>query len=334
MVALYGWDLILAQYSSTAGGYTESFANAFSDPKTKVFPSVSKPYLIAKPDMLSQKPLTLEEDAAMFYKSKPDSYDIKSPYYRWQKNWTKEELQKAVEINLAAQSATGFVQPAFKKGDKLDEIVKLDVKLRGESGKIIEMDIVTKSKTYKIWKELVVRRLLTCQGKALPSANVVFEHQYDDDGNLLSVTAYGGGFGHGVGLSQYGAGFMATELNMPYEKILKHYYSGITLATKPVIVSNNANQNVVTQKFYADKKHAELVIDNKYQLSHFLVNINGKEKDFELSKGFFKREERIDISKYIKNGRNTITYYYPVDEQSGKGLRLFVELAGKDDDLF
>ena len=102
--------------------------------------------------MLSQKPLTLEEDAAMFYKSKPDSYDIKSPYYRWQKNWTKEELQKAVEINLAAQSATGFVQPAFKKGDKLDEIVKLDVKLRGESGKIIEMDIVTKSKTYKRWK--------------------------------------------------------------------------------------------------------------------------------------------------------------------------------------
>ena len=73
VVALYNWDLILAQYSSTAGGYTESFANVFSDPKSKVFPSVAKPYLIAKPDMLSQKPLTLEEDAAAFYKSKPDS---------------------------------------------------------------------------------------------------------------------------------------------------------------------------------------------------------------------------------------------------------------------
>ena len=29
IVALYGWDLILAQYSSTAGGYTESYSNAF-----------------------------------------------------------------------------------------------------------------------------------------------------------------------------------------------------------------------------------------------------------------------------------------------------------------
>ena len=31
IVAIYDWDLILAQYSSTAGGYTESFSNAFSD---------------------------------------------------------------------------------------------------------------------------------------------------------------------------------------------------------------------------------------------------------------------------------------------------------------
>lgn len=35
IVATYDWDLILAQYSSTAGGYTESYSNAFSDPYTK-----------------------------------------------------------------------------------------------------------------------------------------------------------------------------------------------------------------------------------------------------------------------------------------------------------
>lgn len=334
VVALYNWDLILAQYSSTAGGYTESFANAFSDPKTKMFPSVSKPYLIAKPDMLSQKPLNLEEDAAAFYKSKPDSYDMKSPYFRWQKNWIKDDLQKTLQANLAAQSATGFVHPVFKKGDKLDDIVKLEVKRRGESGKIIELEIITKTQHYEVWKELVVRRLLTNQGKALPSANVVFEHQYDDNANLLSVTAFGGGYGHGVGLSQYGAGFMALELKMPYEKILKHYYTDITLATKPVILSSANNQNVVSQSFYTKNKHAELVIDNKYQLSHFSVNINGKEKDINLSKNFFNRVERIDISKYLKNGRNTITFYYPTDEDGNKGLRLFVELVGKDDNLF
>ena len=334
IVALYNWDLILAQYSSTAGGYTESFANVFSDPKSKVFPSVSKPYLIAKPDMLSQTPLSVEEDASAFYKSKPDSYDMKSPYFRWERTWTKDELQKAVASNLAAQSATGFVHPAFNKGDKLDEIVKLDVKRRGESGKIIEMEIVTKSQTFKIFKELVIRRLLTNKGKALPSANVVFEHTFDDNGNLVSVTAFGGGFGHGVGLSQYGAGFMATELKMPYEKILKHYYTGITLGTKPFILSPVNNQHIVSQSFYTKDKHAELVVDNKYQLSHFLVNINGKERDIKLSKSFFNRVEKIDISKYLQKGRNTIVFYYPEDEDKSKGLRIFAEIIAKDDDLF
>lgn len=37
IVALYHWDMILALYSSTAGGYTESYSNAFSDPSTKIF---------------------------------------------------------------------------------------------------------------------------------------------------------------------------------------------------------------------------------------------------------------------------------------------------------
>ncbi len=332
IVALYNWDLILAQYSSTAGGYTESFANVFSDPKSKAFPSVSKPYLIAKPDMLSQQPLSVEEDAAAFYKSKPDSYDMKSPYFRWERTWTKDELQKVLQSNLAAQSATGFVHPEFRKGDKLDDIVKLDVKRRGESGKIIEMEIVTKTQNYKVYKELVVRRLLTNKGKALPSANVVFEHTLDEDGNLISVTAFGGGFGHGVGLSQYGAGFMATELKLPYEKILKHYYTGITLGTKPFVLS--ADQNIVSQNFYIKDKHAELVVDNKYQLSHFLVNINGKEKDIKLSKNFFNRVEKIDISKYLQRGKNTIVFYYPQDEDKSKGLRIYAELTAKDDGLF
>ena len=332
IVALYNWDLILAQYSSTAGGYTESFANVFSDPKSKAFPSVSKPYLIAKPDMLSQQPLSVEEDAAAFYKSKPDSYDMKSPYFRWERTWTKDELQKVLQSNLAAQSATGFVHPEFRKGDKLDDIVKLDVKRRGESGKIIEMEIVTKTQNYKVYKELVVRRLLTNKGKALPSANVVFEHTLDEDGNLISVTAFGGGFGHGVGLSQYGAGFMATELKLPYEKILKHYYTGITLGTKPFVLS--ADKNIVSQNFYTKDKHAELVVDNKYQLSHFLVNINGKEKDIKLSKNFFNRVEKIDISKYLQRGKNTIVFYYPQDEDKSKGLRIYAELTAKDDGLF
>lgn len=329
VVAIYGWDLILAQYCSTSGGYTESFSNAFSDPKTKQFPSVSKPYLIAKPDMLNQQPIDTDEAAELFYTSKPDSYDMKSPYFRWERTWTKEELQKEIQNNLATQSATGFVSPEFKIGDTLGNIKELKVLKRGESGKIIEMEIVTDSRNYKIYKELVIRRLLTNKGKALPSANIAFKEERDENDNLLTITAYGGGYGHGVGMSQYGAGFMATELNFDFDKILKHYYTGITLTTKPVVLS--AQNSSILQNFYTKNQNIELIIDNKYKLSYFLVNINGKEEKIELSKGLFNRVERIDISKHVVKGKNTIIYYYPQDEEKDKGIRLFVELVAKDE---
>lgn len=331
IVAIYNWDLILAQYSSTAGGYTESFANAFSDPKTKEFPSNDKPYLQARPDIIGQTPLNSEEAASAYYKSKPDAYDIRSPYFRWEREWSADELKNALETTLAAQSATGFVHPAFKKGDKLDDLVELKVIRRGNSGKIIEMEVVTQSQKYKIFKELVVRRLLTKDGKALPSANVVFDNIQDEYGNLISVHAYGGGFGHGVGMSQYGAGFMGSEMHIPYEKILQHYYKGITLSTKPSIISSNSEQQSVTQHFYAKDKYAKVIVDNKFMVSKLIANINGKEYSFELNPNILKRNAEIDISKYIKKGKNTVIFYYPMDEGDKKALRLYVELVKKAD---
>ena len=336
IVAIYNWDLILAQYSSTAGGYTESFSNAFSDPKTKEFPSHEKPYLKAKPDIIGQTPLNNEEDAQKYYKSRPDAYDVRSPYFRWEREWNSSELKNVLETTLVAQSATGFVHPAFSKGDKLDDLVELKVIKRGDSGKIIEMEVVTRSQKYKIFKELVVRRLLTKDGKALPSANVVFDNIQDEYGNLISVHAYGGGFGHGVGMSQYGAGFMGSEMHIPYEKILQHYYSGITLSTKPVVVSTDVGQQSVTQHFYLKEKSARIIIDNKFGVGSLSVDINGRKEVFELPNDLFgfKRYVEIDISKYVKKGRNTITFSSPefFESSQRKGLRLYVELVKKNDD--
>ncbi len=339
IVALYDRELILAQYSSTAGGYTESFANAFSDPKTKEFPSHGKPYLVAKPDIISQTPLNTEEAAKSYYKSRPDSYDIRSPYFRWQREWKSDELRDVLQNNLPAQSATGFVKPTFKKGDKLDDLTAITVKKRGNSGKIIEMEIVTKSQTYKVYKELVIRRLFTKNGKALPSANVVFENITDETGeNLSLIKAYGGGFGHGVGMSQYGAGFMGKELHLTFDKILKHYYDGISLTTKPVILSCDLNQQHITQKFYAPKKYAKIIIDNKYGISKLKVEINGHEKIIELPKEFlgYKRYCETDISRHIKTGENIIKFSSPDLSESSvnKGLRLYVELVKKDDNKY
>lgn len=339
LVALYDWELILAQYSSTAGGYTENYENTFSDPKTKEFPSKPKPYLQGSPDIFSVSPLNREEEAKIFYMSYPDSYDIKSPYYRWQRTWGADELSDVLKKTLIAQSKTGFIHPEYKEGDTFGQLKELKVKHRGVSGKIVELEIVTDKATYHVYKELVVRRLLQKDGASLPSANVVFENLYDTNKKLNKIVAYGGGFGHGVGMSQYGAGFMSTSLHKTFDKILKRYYTGITISTVPVILSPAEGQKVITQTFFAPEKKANLVVDNKYNIKQFNANINGQAVAFELSNSIVPvhRVSRIDISSYIKQGKNNIVFYFPNEngfQCENKAIRLYVELVEKDDSRY
>lgn len=329
IVALYGWDLILAQYSSTAGGYTESYHNAFSDPLTKKFPPEHKPYLTAKPDYPDIEPLNSEEAAAEFYKSKPKSFDEQSSYFRWEREWNGQEIQDAVQANIAAQSTTGFIKPAVEKGETIGIIKKLNVLKRGDSGKIIKLEIQTDNGNYTVEKELVIRRLLTNYGKTLPSANVVFEHEYDEDGNLIYIKAYGGGFGHGVGLSQYGAGYMGNELHKSFDEILKHYYSEITLATVPAVLSANQGQNKVIQSFWTKDGKAYLVVDNKYNMDYIDASINNVDEKITLDTS--QRYNRIDLSEYLQKGMNTVIFSYPAIHGKNKGIRLYIELAGDDD---
>ena len=329
IVATYDWDLILALYSSTAGGYTESYENAFSDPITKIFPAPSKPYLKAVPDYEDFGILNTDEEAEKFYTTKPKSYDVNSSYYRWEKEWTIEEFQNEIQNHIAAQSAAGFVHPAVNKGEMISRIKSVEVIERGFSGKIMKLKINTEDKSYIVEKELVIRRLLTNKGKALPSANIIFKQEFDEEGNLINIKAYGGGFGHGVGLSQYGAGYMATVLHKSFEEILQHYYTDISLTTEPFILSSNIEQNTFTQAFFTKCGKAKLVIDNKYKVNCIDLNINNN--DYKIDLDTKERINRIDISKYLQKGMNTITFYYPINEGGNKGLRIYIELAGSNE---
>ncbi len=304
VVALYNNEPIIALYSSTAGGYTESYSNAFSDNLTKAFPSFPKPYMVAVPDKEDFEPLNTEEKAKEFYSSKVPAYDIESPYYRWQKNWAVGELENVLKKTLVAQSKTGFVTPAFREGDELGNLKDIKVMKRGESGKVMFLDIMTTKGCYRVSKELVIRRVFQKDGISLPSANVIFEKKLDNMGNVTDITVYGGGFGHGVGMSQYGAGYMASKLEQPYYNILRHYYKGISLGTYPIEVS----QREVEQTFWAPLGRAHIVIVGP-SVPKINVMINGKTREFSTGRTLFHKETRIDISRYIEDGQNKILFY-------------------------
>ncbi len=288
---------ILALYSSTAGGYTESYEYAFSDPATKQFPSNDIPYLTAVPDDKKFHPLDDEKSAEEFYTSKPEAFDDMSPYYRWSKEWTKKELQEVLSKTLIAQSKTGFITPVLVNSDDFGELQSIKVLQRGKSGKIIKLEIVTDKNTFIVQKELVIRRCFQKNAISLPSANFVINY-IDSEEPVYKFN--GGGFGHGVGLSQWGAGKMAS-LGYSYDEILQHYYKGIKLSTIPATVTQFKPYSDV---FYAGKKSdMYLVIKNSGNIKSFKITINEKEID---ANKLFRNEKSYNLSHYLIDGLNKI----------------------------
>lgn len=68
----------------------------------------------------------------------------------------------------------------------------------------------------------------TANFSSLPSAAFSWEEERDTAGNILRLTIWGGGFGHGVGMSQFGADGLG-KLGRSFEQILAHFYPGTEL---------------------------------------------------------------------------------------------------------
>ena len=310
---------ILALYSSTAGGYTESYSYVISDPKTKEFPSKDIPYLTAVPDQLDFGTLETEEKAAAFYTSKPRAFDEDSPYYRWTKEWTVSELENVLKKTLPAQSKVGFVHPVVNSSDEIGKIISIRALKRGASGKIIQLELKTDNNTYIIEKELVIRRCFQKNGISLPSANFIVQYI---DGVNPSYKFIGGGFGHGVGLSQWGAGKMAS-LGYKFDEIIQHYYTGTKLTTIPVDVISHIKP--AESIFYTNNSIATVYIYNPDEIRKLKIIINNKDIEIKLNEGL----TTIDISKYLQTGINRISYLI-MDENVGfsKKAKAFVEIKG------
>jgi SpoIID/LytB domain protein len=330
IVALCNDEMIIAVFSSTAGGYTECYSKTFSDPITRQFPAPPKSYLIAKPDLPKFTPLNNEDEAFKFYSTRPISYDMFSPLYRWIRTWNKAELENILRNTLVVQSKTGFVTPVLSNADDFGTLKEIRVIERGESGKIISMEIITDKNVFKVEKELTVRRIFSKDGKSLPSANVVFKYEVDSDGNWSEINAFGGGFGHGCGLSQFGAMYMAQKCHLGFDTILKHYYNGICLGTAPIELKDK----FLAQCFYSPFKTAILVIPDKSDAEVLQMKINNQIVNLNLNNAGNKKRCEIDISRYIKqNQLNTIYYTPPCQNRLDtrqlskiKGMKLYIKL--------
>ena len=357
--ALYNNEPILALYSSTAGGITEDWKNvyAYNQPNTP-----SKPYLTSICDDKNQKFLTSEEEVREFYSNKTLSYDIKSPRYRWQVEWETDELEEVLNKTLLEQSRAGLVEPKFDGTYKLEGLKDIKVLKRGNSGKALEIEISFKNGTFKVMRELGIRRVLKKNNSMLASGNffvdkiskkeaaedkegnensensesgAIFSFEkilHHDDKKIEKFVITGGGFGHGVGMSQYGAGYMAQN-GRTFDEILKHYYSSITLGTMEKEVLYNPYGIEYKTSFYYpqnSKQKVLLKVKNPKKASSVAFKINGKEFDSDMTK-YSAKTLGMDITKYIEKGVNEIVFSPLNEKDKAKSITFQIEIGSTID---
>ncbi|MCR4880889.1 MAG: SpoIID/LytB domain-containing protein [bacterium] len=325
--ALYNGKIILSLYSSTSGGHTENYENTFSQNGTDIkFPAEPIPYLKGVPDIDENLDLTREANAKDFYTQKPDSFETASPKYRWEYTYTKEELTEILKKNLAKFSKSPFVKPSLTNTNDFGNLIDIDIPKRGVSGKAMYARITTDRTTFLIAKEIMIRQIFTYKNSWLPSANIIIE-RIEDGHNLVGFKIYGGGFGHGVGLSQYGAMGMAKR-GYTYDQILKHYYSGISIGSYPVECNLKELKNCKST-FYAPDKNATLILNYPQKPHDITFKINGHEVAISANK-LSKNQGEADLRKWIKKGINTIevsSYDTGILDFSNPSIKFYAELG-------
>ena len=323
LFSLYNGKLTLALYSSTAGGYTESYDNAFIDKSNGFFSNSPHPYLKAVPDIVGMKSLSDEESAREFYTTKPETYDNDSPLFRWTREWEMNEFIEMLNKTMLEQKS----RPNFTEKDKFSHLKEVRIKQRGTSGKVMHIEIVTENGTYTFAKELVLRRLFKKNGKALPSANFVCDSYIDENG-ITKIKFTGGGFGHGVGMSQFGAGKMGKK-GYKFVDILEHYYSDTTVGTLPVKLTSEYGKNISKQTFFAPSgMNAEVAFSDITGLEEINMSVNGQKVKTEFG-SFFNRKTNFDITKYLKTGENIVEVEIPAEYNDAKSATFYIRIKGK-----
>ena len=183
-----------------------------------------------------------------FIRTSYKTYDSEYPWYRWKLNMTLGQVTNAINKNIGQIKLDNVKvlndrgQWIEKKVDSVGDVKKIEAGERGQGGVLDYITIFGTECTVRVYKEYYIRTVLSPEGitikrnsgdeyttaTMLPSGFFVLE-EITEDNILTSYNIIGGGYGHGVGMSQNAANYMAKSGKSCIE-ILEFFYTGINLA--------------------------------------------------------------------------------------------------------
>ncbi len=164
------------------------------------------------------------------------SFEKEEPWFRWNGIVSYESLTGHIENNLKNWEKEN---PDYYKlnsdTDSLGNVIKVQVENRSGGGVIKNLSITGEYGVLTVTGEYQIRKVLCPKGTELilkdgskRTCNMLPSGYFTVE-NKEEIMLRGGGYGHGVGLSQNGAKAMA-ELTYSYDEILDFYYPGTILS--------------------------------------------------------------------------------------------------------
>ena len=190
---------IQALFHSTCGWSTEAAEQVFQNREIV-------PYLRATTDRYGE--------------GERDFYCAISPRFRWREEWSGSALTAGL-----AQTLPAILGASARAG--IGRVTDIRAGRVSPTGRVAELIVTTTTGTFTVPGGRVREAMRPAAQRQLNS-NMFQLHVDKGGGEVTRVVAAGGGYGHGVGMCQYGAVGRA-RAGWQYQQILSTYYDGTRL---------------------------------------------------------------------------------------------------------
>ena len=249
ILLLYGGEPVATYYYSTSCGFGAD-AGVWNSGQEADAPYLKASHIAgAKGDYLPEEMCEEDKFRDYIFRTDEDAYEKEERWFRW-RYYVDEADVGMLARKLKERYGAGASKVLTYKGEgdkakeesyeekeprDFSEIYEIQCLKRRAGGVMDELLLTTDSGTYKIISEYNIRYVLNQGGEAmgwlgdsypctslLPSAYFAIDVVKSGE-NVVGYTLVGGGYGHGVGMSQNGAKAMGEE-GMSFEDILAFYF--------------------------------------------------------------------------------------------------------------
>lgn len=249
VIMTYNSNPLDAKYYSTSCGTGSDYKDVWfgSTGKTE-----NKPYYKVSNYLDDKKPFpTTEQGWQIFFQANNiKSTDSTSSYFRWKVSYSVSGISRCLNNTLKALYKKNKDYVTILKSNSgtsgfpvLTDLKDIQIKERGPAGNVKEVYFIFSNAEISVRQDTNIRTAFSCAKSTTGENTVILLN--DDTGvsgskflpssyfsltkNKDGIVIYGGGYGHGVGMSQTGAMNMSKN-GSSYLDILKHYYTNFKLS--------------------------------------------------------------------------------------------------------